>query len=168
MRYYSPFRVAIPLYRPGSPRVTHPSAAKMHCCIFARLACVKHAASVRPEPGSNSHVLILSDTSRILLSCFITSYWFIWFSLKKLSVLYISILPRTSSHCSIFKDHSRLTGGIYYISTLISFRQLFFRFFLLFLQLFAPMILSREQATLALYTISPALKNRSNKKWHIP
>jgi hypothetical protein len=32
--------------------------------IFARLACIKHAASVRPEPGSNSPLnlyLILSD-----------------------------------------------------------------------------------------------------------
>ena len=27
---------------------------------FVRLACVKHAASVHPEPGSNSHVRILS------------------------------------------------------------------------------------------------------------
>ena len=27
---------------------------------FVRLACVKHAASVHPEPGSNSHVDILS------------------------------------------------------------------------------------------------------------
>ncbi len=26
---------------------------------FARLACVRHAASVRPEPGSNSHVIAL-------------------------------------------------------------------------------------------------------------
>ena len=26
---------------------------------FVRLACVKHAASVHPEPGSNSHVLML-------------------------------------------------------------------------------------------------------------
>ena len=25
---------------------------------FVRLACVKHAASVHPEPGSNSHVLV--------------------------------------------------------------------------------------------------------------
>ena len=28
--------------------------------IPARLACVKHAASVRPEPGSNSYVQSLS------------------------------------------------------------------------------------------------------------
>ena len=27
-----------------------------HSGIFVRLACVKHAASVHPEPGSNSHV----------------------------------------------------------------------------------------------------------------
>ena len=26
---------------------------------FVRLACVKHAASVHPEPGSNSHVKVL-------------------------------------------------------------------------------------------------------------
>ena len=36
------------------PRVTHPSAAHPEGC--ARLACVKPAASVRSEPGSNSHV----------------------------------------------------------------------------------------------------------------
>ena len=32
--------------------------------IPARLACVKHAASVRPEPGSNSYVQSLSSTHR--------------------------------------------------------------------------------------------------------
>ena len=31
--------------------------------VPARLACVKHAASVRPEPGSNSDVQSLSSTS---------------------------------------------------------------------------------------------------------
>ena len=35
-------------------RVTHPSATA--CCQTVRLACVKHAASVRSEPGSNSQV----------------------------------------------------------------------------------------------------------------
>ena len=61
MRFYQPFPAAIPLYEAGYPRVTHPSATKslpkasfMKC--FVRLACVKHAASVYPEPGSNSHV----------------------------------------------------------------------------------------------------------------
>ena len=36
------------------PRVTHPSAADTE--VPARLACVKPAASVRSEPGSNSQV----------------------------------------------------------------------------------------------------------------
>ena len=34
--------------------------------VSVRLACVKHAASVHPEPGSNSHVVI---TQCMLLSC---------------------------------------------------------------------------------------------------
>ena len=36
------------------PRATHPCATKAEA--FVRLACVRHAASVRSEPGSNSHV----------------------------------------------------------------------------------------------------------------
>ena len=36
------------------PRVTHPSAAPSE--ESARLACVRPAASVRSEPGSNSQV----------------------------------------------------------------------------------------------------------------
>ena len=39
------------------PRVTHPCATDSKLSV--RLACVKHAASVRSEPGSNSHVKIL-------------------------------------------------------------------------------------------------------------
>ena len=37
-------------------RVTHPSATARSCPRTVRLACVKHAASVRSEPGSNSQV----------------------------------------------------------------------------------------------------------------
>ena len=38
------------------PRVTHPCATvhRAEARLLVRLACVKHAASVRPEPGSNS------------------------------------------------------------------------------------------------------------------
>ena len=35
---------------------------------FVRLACVKHAASVHPEPGSNSHVWVLTWRSSFELS----------------------------------------------------------------------------------------------------
>ena len=64
MRFYQSFPTAIPLYRVGYPRVTHPSATKIRksklSLVSVRLACVKHAASVHPEPGSNSHVKVCS------------------------------------------------------------------------------------------------------------
>ena len=58
MRYYHPFPEAIPLLEAGSSRVTHPSATKKitEATFSVRLACVRRAASVRPEPGSNSLV----------------------------------------------------------------------------------------------------------------
>ena len=46
--------------RADYPRVTHPCATILTPKGFpVRLACVRHAASVRSEPGSNSHVLPL-------------------------------------------------------------------------------------------------------------
>ena len=42
------------------------SSRNLPISIPARLACVKHAASVRPEPGSNSYV-----QSIILIYCFL-------------------------------------------------------------------------------------------------
>ena len=62
MRYYQPFPAAIPQCEAGCPRVTHPSATQsslhfdrdLRFGVFVRLACVRHAASVHPEPGSNS------------------------------------------------------------------------------------------------------------------
>ena len=63
MRYWQPFPAVIPLYRAGYPRVTHPSATQSPINHpknlkrrFVRLACVRHAASVHPEPGSNSQI----------------------------------------------------------------------------------------------------------------
>ena len=44
-----------------SLRVTHPSATAG--CPAVRLACVKHAASVRSEPGSNSQVHLAAPMS---------------------------------------------------------------------------------------------------------
>src|SRR6185437_3422618 len=47
------------------PRATHPCATKPpgEPNSLVRLACVKHAASVRSEPGSNSHVHAVALTS---------------------------------------------------------------------------------------------------------
>ena len=51
--------------------ITHPSATTRHFsklpCHTVQLACVKHAASVRPEPGSNSQ-MIYSRTASLPLS----------------------------------------------------------------------------------------------------
>ena len=43
---------------PLSHKNLHPERIRLKC--FVRLACVKHAASVHPEPGSNSHKKCLS------------------------------------------------------------------------------------------------------------
>ena len=57
IRYYSPFPEAIPYQRAYSHALlTRPPLTRR----FARLACVRPAASVRSEPGSNSQV----ETSR--------------------------------------------------------------------------------------------------------
>ena len=90
MRYYHPFPEAIPLSKAGCSRVTHPSATKLNSKLLnsVRLACVKRAASVRPEPGSNSllnsiYQLILFNQNInpvffITLACY---YCFVFFSL---------------------------------------------------------------------------------------
>ncbi|CAN0579193.1 unnamed protein product, partial [Ectocarpus sp. 12 AP-2014] len=53
MRYYSPFPVAIPqIWVRSHALLTRPPLTR-RC---ARLACVRPAASVRSEPGSNSQV----------------------------------------------------------------------------------------------------------------
>ena len=56
MRYCHRFPGGIPHFRAGHPCVTHPSATPSLSCETkgVRLACVRHAASVYPEPGSNS------------------------------------------------------------------------------------------------------------------
>ena len=46
-------------YSPVRHSVNPASIRKLPLNCFVRLACVKHAASVHPEPGSNSHVKVL-------------------------------------------------------------------------------------------------------------
>ena len=58
------------------PRVTHPSATKVSVSKLTdtpvRLACIRHAASVSPEPGSNSPKKVLfPDTAKIDIRRFI-------------------------------------------------------------------------------------------------
>ena len=45
-------------YSPVRHSVNSASIRKLPQNRFVRLACVRHAASVHPEPGSNSHVIV--------------------------------------------------------------------------------------------------------------
>src|SRR5262245_34907793 len=55
--------MVIPLPREDCLRVTHPCATLLRVAPFlVRLACVKRAANVRSEPGSNSPVKTVSMT----------------------------------------------------------------------------------------------------------
>ena len=57
--------------------LTHPSATRRQAGARAavRLACVKHAASVQSEPGSNSSVRSLTSRSQILLTRILHPYF---------------------------------------------------------------------------------------------
>ena len=44
---------------PLSNCIRHPEGIRSQ--LFVRLACVRHAASVHPEPGSNSHIIICPE-----------------------------------------------------------------------------------------------------------
>ena len=48
-----------------------------------RLACVKHAASVHPEPGSNSHVIILQDLLLYVLHANLSGQNQAWLSFSR-------------------------------------------------------------------------------------
>ena len=48
--------------------------------IPVRLACVKHAASVHPEPGSNSRNILISDQNKLgFFQSSLLSSWFVCF-----------------------------------------------------------------------------------------
>ena len=97
--YYSPVRHSIPKY-----------------CV--RLACIRHAASVHPEPGSNSPLFSISSSSLTLF-------------------IYLLIYLFIDVFCSVFNVHLLSSLGLpVYISTYSFFLQAFFYFFYYFLSLF--------------------------------
>ena len=82
MRYQRPFPNVIPHAKVGCSRVTHPSATKLSSSKLSnnsvRLECVMHAASVHPEPGSNSRLYCIKITlpSVPILSSFFSSFFY--------------------------------------------------------------------------------------------
>jgi hypothetical protein len=95
MRACRRFLAGIPLFGAGHPCVTHPSATPSPSVKEqgVRLACVRHAASVYPEPGSNSPSVVYFPT------CAHTAHrWLIS------SVLELRSRPSSSSSTWLFAD----------------------------------------------------------------
>ena len=124
----------IPLYEAGCPHVTHPSAAKIFKSkllnISARLACVKHAASVHPEPGSNSYVKILCQ---LTLTFFVSIYYLVvYLNLNKL-VIDLGLIfyhQLFSFQGSILFLLTVSPDSLFIIHYFVSFVNTFFRLFL--------------------------------------
>ena len=57
-------------YSPVRHSVTKISIRRNRLKRFVRLACVRHAASVHPEPGSNSHVKMVFVSCQFYLALF--------------------------------------------------------------------------------------------------
>ena len=88
--------------------------------LSVRLACIRHAASVHPEPGSNSPfdlALQMSLTSCFLLQLFVSKLTFLVFCIS----------------CSVFKDHCTSAVLIYITKSFLLSQILFLLFFFFFM-----------------------------------
>ena len=81
---YPPVQGRLPTrYSPVRHSVYLSSTRRLPLSSFVRLACVKHAASVHPEPGSNSHVKKFIPSSKLSLANLSLIYcvWVVDFSI---------------------------------------------------------------------------------------
>ena len=116
-----PFLAVIPLYEADYPRVTHPSAAQSPFCPktsrrFARLACVRHAASVHPEPGSNSQIKVfVQDQNQAWLN-FYPVYLLLGCSLRTILFRIVQgyVTVQLSKCCLLFCDSVSLSCDSFY------------------------------------------------------
>src|SRR6185295_12145229 len=93
--------------------ITHPFAARRQDCsrVTARLACVRHAASVQSEPGSNSSL----EDFEIIKQEWIqngSNYFTCWtfWSLGHHAQRHSTRVP-TQITCQTFKEHSYPLGA---------------------------------------------------------
>ena len=117
MRYQRPFPNVIPHAKVGCSRVTHPSATKLSSSKLSnnsvRLECVMHAASVHPEPGSNSRLIVLKSLFRVFQSYRAFFQLLLLFCLS--SILFQNLTRyffRTILSCSPFRKSSLCTSSI--------------------------------------------------------
>ena len=122
---------------PLSHKTLQPEGIKVRC--FVRLACVRHAASVHPEPGSNSHVKVLSSF-RTTLGCSSRYYCFRFVSFSETSYLLKNF--RGLVHCLViivpvvFSDLFHQRQLLYLITFKEVCQQLFSFFFKSFFKVF--------------------------------
>ena len=91
---------------PLSQRKLHTEVFRFQC--FVRLACVKHAASVHPEPGSNSQIIRFASRSSLTLwlifnrstVCLVFVLNFLKSKVSFLTLLFWNF--QGFKHCSIF------------------------------------------------------------------
>ncbi len=101
MRDYPQFPEAIPHRRVCYSRVTQPSATCLERHV--RLACIKRAASVRPEPGSNSPTFCsqsLSTREKYIRMLLRLRAFFLSTLLLLRSALHLTDHLSDSAHCS--------------------------------------------------------------------
>ena len=122
------------LTRPPLSQISlHPERFEDKC--FVRLACVRHAASVHPEPGSNSHVQsLVSNCAWLSLTFFTWSTFWIFLKSKARPSLFFSRNLQGFAYCLMFGFHgavlllSSAATVIYYNRSLLICQQLFLFF----------------------------------------
>ena len=134
----------------------HPK--NLHKC-FARLACVKHAASVHPEPGSNSLKKFVQDQIFAWLN--FIPFYLLWFcSLRTKFFWTFKDMSLFSYQGSWFVAvHQQLLYHIMFVSVCL---ELFSSFFDMFLFIRA----SLPQLPATLIIISPLPRNVNTFFWN--
>ena len=153
MRYQRSFPNVIPHAKAGCSRVTHPSATKLPLSKLSsnsvRLECVMHAASVHPEPGSNSRIIVLKSPLKVvpIASSFFSQLLLLLFEQYSLSefyeiffrtILLLSLCTSSISCCSIFNDRFRCPLESLQLYYSITSRFVCQAFFYTFLNFFRP------------------------------
>ena len=113
-------------------RVTHPSATKLYIfhpktsyIYFVRLACVRHAASVHPEPGSNSQLKFILQlfTDFCVVFPYLPCFRFVLFTIRFSLSIYYCLIAVSSHFYYICVDSS------FIILFLFAFVNTFFKLF---------------------------------------
>ena len=133
-----------------------------HKC-FARLACVKHAASVHPEPGSNSLKKFVQDQNLAWLIFYPVSFTLVLFFKNYILLNFQGYVTVQLSRFFVF---SLLISNFYIISCSFQFVKNFFNFFWKVFVLSNFFRASLPQLPATLIIISPLPRNVNTFFWN--